>query len=175
MKKSGDVNQVEGTQKMKEIMDRWKNISQINKLSEQDLKTKFVIPMLQALNWDIQNVQEVMEQRNFFGFLPDFILTDKHGKIVLVEVKRPAEYSQLEKDLKKYRNNPNVRKEATVLFLTTFNDSKICTLGKIKGQRTIKISFSQYVSEFDKLWAYLSNSEEGFKTRTYEKAWAPRD
>lgn len=175
MKKSGVVNRIEGFQKMKEIMDRyWKNVPYIDELSEQDLKTKFVVPMLQALNWDIYNFQEVREQRNFFGLLPDFILTDDHGKIVLIEVKPPSKYSQLEKDLKKYRDNPSVRKEAAVLLLTTFKDSKICTLGKIEGVRTIKISCSWYVSNFDKLWVYLSNSEEGFKTRTFEKALAPR-
>jgi RecB family endonuclease NucS len=175
MKKFRVVNRIQGLQKMRKIMDRyWKNVHYISEFSEQDLKTKFVVPMLQALNWDIYNFQQVREQKNFFGLLPDFILTDEHGKIVLVEVKPPLAYSELEKDIKKYRENSNVRKKAAVLLLTTFKDSKICTLGKVKGLRTIKISCSQYVSDFDRLWTYLSNSEEGFKTRNYEKALAPR-
>ncbi len=175
MKKTEVVNRINGLQKMKEIMDRYqKKQPYINELSEQDLKTKFVVPMLQALNWNIYDFREVIEQKNFYGFLPDFILTDDHGKIILVEVKPPYAYIQLEKDLKKYRDDSNVRKEATVLLLTTFENSEIYALGKKKGARKIKISCEEYISKFDKLWDYLSNSEEGFKTRTYQKAWAPR-
>lgn len=175
MKESNIINRIEGLQKMKEIMDRyWKNASLIADLSEQDLKTKFVVPMLQALNWDIHDCRAVREQKNFYGILPDFKLTDDHGKIILVEVKRLSESSKLEEDLKKYRDYPRVREEAQVLLLTTFKDSKICTLGKRKGMRTIKMSCADYVSDFEKLWAYLSNSEEGFKNRTFEKALAPR-
>jgi len=137
---------------MKETVDRyWENVSHIDEWSEQNLKTKFVVPMLQALNWDIYNAKEVREQKNFFGLLPDFVLTDEHGKIILVEVKPPSAYRQLKKDLEKYRDNPSVRKEAAVLLLTTFKDSEICTLGRMKGMRTIKISCSQRVSECDKL------------------------
>ena len=66
-------------------------------------------------------------------------MTDEHGKIILVEVKPPSAYRQLKKDLEKYRDNPNVRKEVAVLLLTTFKDSEICTLGRMKGMRTIKI------------------------------------
>lgn len=175
MKKLGVVDRVNGSKKIKEIMERyWENEPYIDDFTEQYLKTKFVVPMLQALNWNIYDFQQVSEQGNFYGLLPDFKLTDDHGKIVLVEVKRTSEYRQMESDLKKYRDNHYVRKEAKVLLLTTFKESKICTLGKLKGMRKLEISCSQYVSEFEKLWAYLSNSEEGFKTRTFEKALAPR-
>ena len=175
MKKSGSIDKVKGLRKMKEIMNRYRmDEFFIYELSEQDLKTKFIVPMLQALNWDIYDSQEVREQKNFFGLLPDFMLTDKHGQIILVEVKPPYAHGQLKKDRMKYRNNTNVRKEARVILLTTFKDTEIYTLGRVKGQRIVKVSCLQYISEFDKLWAYLSNSEVGFKTRTYEKALAPR-
>jgi len=43
---------------MKEIVDRyWENASHIDELSEQDLKRMFVVPMLQALNWDFYNAK----------------------------------------------------------------------------------------------------------------------
>lgn len=143
-------------------------------LSEQDLKTKFIVPMLQALNWDIYDFDQVREQKNFYGFLPDYILTDKHGKIIFVEAKPPSAYRELENDLRKYSGNPNVRKKASVILLTTFKDSKICVLGKTEGLKIDEISYTHYITEFGKLWGYLSDSEEGFKTRTYQKAWTPR-
>jgi len=173
------VSKAQGKSMMEGIMERYSFAEEDPQLrqrplSEQNLKTKFVIPMLQALNWDVYNFNQVREQKNFFGLLPDFILIDDHGKIILVEVKPPYAYNELENDLRKYSDNPNVRKEAAILLLTTFKDSRICTLGKKKGIRTKEISCSHYISRFDKLWKNLSNSEEGFKTRTYEKALAPR-
>jgi len=48
----GKIDRTEGLKKMKETVDRyWENASHIDELSEQDLKTMFVVPMLQALNW----------------------------------------------------------------------------------------------------------------------------
>ena len=173
------VNKKQGKLMMKEILERYSFVEKDQQLrewppSEQDLKTKFVVPMLQALNWDVYDFNQVREQKNFFGLIPDFILRDDHDKIILVEVKPTSAYNELKNDLKKYRDNPIVRKKAAVVFLTTFKDCRICTLGKKKGMRTMEISCSHYISDFDKLWNYLSNSEEGFKTRTYEKALAPR-
>ena len=173
------VSKKQGRLMMRRILERYSSLEKDRQLrerppSEQDLKTKFVVPMLQALNWDVYDFNQVREQKNFFGLLPDFILSDDHGKIILVEVKPTSAYNELENDRKKYSDNPIVRKKAAVVFLTTFKDSRICTLGKKKGMRTMEISCSHYISDFDKLWNYLSNSEEGFKTRTHEKALAPR-
>lgn len=145
------------------------------RLSEQDLKTKFVVPLLQALNWNIYDVCEVREQKNFFGLLPDYTLTDSHGKIILVEAKPDYASIQLDNDLHKYLDNPNVREEAKTLWLTSFKNSRICALGKEKGIRKIDILWEHYVPNFDQLWSYLSNSEEGLRKRIYEKALAPRD
>lgn len=175
MKKQREISRAEGLQKMMKVMDRyWENPSRISDFSEQDLKTKFIVPMLKALNWNIYDVAEVKEQKDFHGLLPDFILTDKHGKIILVEVKPPSEYGQLEMDMKKYRDKPVVRENAQMLLLTTFRNSRICALGKKKGVRKIEIPCADYVTDFNRLWDYLSNSEEGFRTRTVEKALAPR-
>jgi hypothetical protein len=77
-----------------------KNPNLISKrhLSEQDITTKFVLPMLAALNW---NVYEIVEKgpevhEKAFGEksdvskgLPDIILTSINGR-VFVEVKRPS-------------------------------------------------------------------------------------
>ena len=134
-----------------------------------------IVPMIESLNWDIFDFEQVREQTNFYGLLPDYILTDSHGKIVLVEVKPTYAYRQLEKDLKKYVDNSNVREKAHVVFLTTFERSVIYALGKGKGIRnSIRLLCSDYIRQFDTLWTFLSNSEEGFKTRIYEKALAPR-
>jgi len=173
------VSKKQGRLMMRRILERYSSLEKDRQLrerppSEQDLKTKFVVPMLQALNWDVYDFNQVREQKNFFGLLPDFILSDDYGKTILVEVKPTSAYNELENDRKKYSDNPNVRRKAAVVFLTTFKDSRICTLGKKKGMRTMEISCSHYISDFDKLWNYLSNSEEGFKTRTHEKALAPR-
>ncbi|MGD8505495.1 MAG: hypothetical protein PVF15_02385 [Candidatus Bathyarchaeota archaeon] len=173
------VSKRQGKPMMQEILERYSLVEKNPRLckrppSEQDLKTKFVVPMLQALNWDVYDFNQVREQKNFFGLLPDYELRDDHDKIILVEVKPTSAYDKLRNDLKKYSDSPEVRKEAAIVLLTTFKDSRICTLGKKKGVRTLEISCAHYISDFDKLWNYLSNSEEGFKTRTYEKALAPR-
>ena len=60
----GKIDRTEGLKKMKEIVDRyWENASHIDELSEQDLKTMFVVPMLQALNWDFYNAKARAQTR----------------------------------------------------------------------------------------------------------------
>jgi hypothetical protein len=60
----GKIDRTEGLKKMKETVDRyWENASHIDELSEQDLKTMFVVPMLQALNWDFYNAKARAQTR----------------------------------------------------------------------------------------------------------------
>jgi hypothetical protein len=110
------VSKVQGKSIMKEIVERYsfveKNPDLIKKrlLSEQDITTKFVLPMLRALNWDplkiIRDGPEIHEkgfrerdieasaqEKARRGGLPDFSLRRPGSEVpFFVEVKHPIKH-----------------------------------------------------------------------------------
>ena len=55
--------------------------------TEADVGTKFVLPLLEKLGWDIHNIDEVREQHRTLTGLSDYeLLINKRNKII-VEIK----------------------------------------------------------------------------------------
>ena len=160
-----------------EIVQHYKELERYRgQLMEHDITTKFVLPLFEALNWNIYRFSkrglEVSEQ-GFSGDLgtkeikegqPDIRLASKSGKIVFVEVKRelsgtPTRY------LKGYDRYMTGKGRSKFIVLTDFKRMFIFTKGK-KGlvQREV-FSLDDYLTCFDKLWRYLSNSPKAIKKR----------
>jgi hypothetical protein len=78
---------------IKEIIDRFNyDISQKYVPTEQDIQTKYILPMLDnALNWDTHNQNEVVQEKFIDGIItggiqPDISLYDMTNKLICVEV-----------------------------------------------------------------------------------------
>ena len=186
------VSKEQGKSMMKEIVERYsfveKNPDLIKKriLSEQDIATKFVLPMLQALNWDPfkvmrdgpeihekgfreRDIKASVQEKARRGGLPDFSLRRLGSKVpFFVEVKHPIQHLNREKDLKKYR-------DGHLVLLTSFNESELVRVGKYGNKEPcegfVACSPKLYVKEFDNLWKHVSNSYEAESTRSALKAW----
>ena len=151
-----------------------KNPNLISKrhLSEQDITTKFVLPMLEALNWNVYEIGEkgpevhekaFREKSDVSKGLPDIILTSMKRR-VFIEVKRPPLGEKEIANLERYG-------DADVIALTSFEDLKVYTrLKKNRPNLRFESNFERYVAEFDKLWHILSNTDEGKRARAAYKA-----
>jgi hypothetical protein len=141
-------------------------------LSEQDITTKFVLPMLAALNWNVYEISEkgpkvhekaFREKSNVSKGLPDIILTSMNGR-VFVEVKKPPLGEKEIANLERYG-------DADVIVLTSFKDLKVYTrYKKNRPKPRFESDFERYVVEFDQLWHVLSNTDEGKRARAAYKA-----
>jgi hypothetical protein len=153
-------------------------------LSEQDMSTKFILPMLEALNWDPLKITidgpEVHEKgfraRDIKGDvwekarhgLPDFCLRGTYSKVpFFVEVKHPVTGALNLRDLPTYE-------EAHLIFLTSFKESCLVVVGsrnkRYKYEKFTAISPKLYISEFANLWKHISNTKEADGTRRAIKA-----
>jgi len=183
------VTKEQGKRMIEEIVGRYRlvedNWDLVKKrvLSEQDISTKFVLPMLCALNWDPLKIMpegpedqkgpEIHEkgfrERGVEGGLPDFSLRSPSSKTpFFVEVKHPSLHLNLERALKKY-------KDGHVVFLPSFRESMLVRIGKNKKKEICKkfvaCSPELYVKRFDNLWNYISNSYDAEDARRALKAW----
>lgn len=186
------MNKETGRKRVLEIIKRWqrdveKNPDLIKKrlLSEQDISTKFVLPMLAALNWDPLSITkdgptvhekgfrdrdlERTTQDNVRGGLPDFSLTKEGSEIpFFVEVKHPSIHINQRTHLRKYR-------DGHLVLLTSFRESMLVRIGKNRKKEPCSVftacSPELYFKEFDNLWKYVSNSPEGDAARAALKAW----
>jgi hypothetical protein len=156
-------------------------------LSEQDITTKFVSPMLQALNWnpfDVEEMPEIHEkgfrerdletgvQKRVKEGLPDFSLRRKGSEVAFfVEVKHPSLKLNPQKHLTKYR-------DGHLILLTSFTNSMLVRVGKNRKKQQcdmfIATSPKLYLTEFGNLWKCASNSEEGDNCRRALKSWRNR-
>jgi hypothetical protein len=172
------VTKKQGKRMMRDVLERYqfirKNPDFIKEkhLSEQDFTTKFVLPMLEALNWNIYKISQkgpevhekaFREKSDVKKGLPDIVLKSKNGT-VFVEVKRPPLGKRGFPNLERYE-------DADVIALTSFEDLRIYTrYKKNKPKSRSEFDFEKYVTEFDQLWHVLSNTVEGKRARAAYKA-----
>jgi len=160
---------------MKKVVGRYSIVKDypqlIRSLSEGDIATKFVLPMVEALNWDIYKVTEkgpevhekaYREKSDVGKGLPDIILTSENGT-VFVEVKKPPLGEKGMADLRKYG-------DADLIILTSFEDLKVCTRSRYKSKVRCELNYKKYLEKFDHLWKILSNTREAKRTRAAYKA-----
>jgi len=181
MRKSGELVEVvtrnQGRILMREAVERFQSFECIrarrNKLlSEQDITTKFVLPMFESLNWSrfkITNKGPEIHEKAFREKgkvqkgLPDIALKSRNGT-VYVEVKRPPLGRKGTKNLDRYE-------DADLVALTSFEDLKVYVRHK-KDPPTERahFKFTEYVDKFDDLWKILSNTKIGKEARAGYKA-----
>jgi len=186
------VTKEQGKRMIEEIVDRYsfvednEHLVKRRVLSEQDIATKFVLPMLHALNWNPlkitregpeihekgfreRDIEASPQEKAKKGGLPDFSLKRPGSEApFFVEVKHPSLHLDSERDLKKY-------KDGHLVLLTSFRESMLVRIGKNKKkeicEKFVACSPELYVKRFDNLWNYISNSYEAEGVRSALKAW----
>ncbi|MGO8991138.1 MAG: hypothetical protein ACLQGU_17460 [bacterium] len=170
------VSKGQGKSMIKEIVERYRIVEKypglIKGLSEQDITTKFVLPMFDALNWDYRKItkdgpevhEKAYREKSRVGKgLPDVQLKSANGN-VFIEVKRPPLRHQGMANLERYE-------DGDVTVLTSFEDLEVYIRhGKQKPRRRFKSNFKNYIEKFDRLWEILSNTQEGKHSRAGYKS-----
>lgn len=171
------VTRDQGKILMREVVERFQTVECIcarrdKLLSEQDITTKFVLPMFEALNWNrfkITNKGPEVHEKAFREKgkvrkgLPDIALKSRNGT-VYVEVKRPPLGRKGIRNLERYG-------DADLVVLTSFEDLKVYTrYEKGPPDKREHLKYTEYVGKFDKMWNILSNTRTGKEARAGYKA-----
>ena len=165
----------DGKKRLDKVLKRYTEALEekaVGKLSEQDVTTKFVLPMLEAFGWDMYKVEaegpEVQEKAlkdksDVAKGLPDIKLSSENG-VVFVEVKKPPLQNKNVSNLFRYE-------DSDLVVLTSFEDLIVYTrYKKGKPKARFHFNFKSYSEHFDKLWNLLSNTKKGKATRAAIKA-----
>ncbi len=116
----------DGKKRLDKVLKRYTEALEKNavgRLSEQDVTTKFVLPMLEAFGWGVYKVgaegSEVREKAfkdksDVAKGLPDIKLTSENG-VVFVEVKKPPLQTENIPNLFRYE-------DSDLVVLTSFED-----------------------------------------------------
>jgi len=131
-----------------------------DRLTEEETKKDFILPLFKALNWDTEDSSEVSAEENIskkrvdYGFrldgIPKFFLEAKalRGTLTLDHVNQAINYSWL--------------KSTTWAILTNFTELKVYN-ADWKSRRPIEKLFfelqcEQYLTKFEKLWLLSKDS-----------------
>jgi type I restriction-modification system DNA methylase subunit len=139
-----------------------------NKLTEEETKKDFILPLFKALNWDTENSREVSAEENIskkrvdHGFkidgIPKFFLEAKAIKETLdtEHAKQSVTYSWL--------------KSTTWAVLTNFRQLEVYNAEwksrSVWEKRFFALKYNEIASSFDKLWLL---SRDSFETKELDK------
>lgn len=147
-----------------------------NPPTEQDLQRNYILPMLEALNWNIYDLKAVRQEKFIGDIQPDISLFDEAGNVICIEVKPDYQPLNPENNLKKYTPEKVQQLQTRVVLLTSFKNSQLHIFSEKHKKPTIKkMAHSHYYPRFDTLWKWLSNTKEGIRTRGALKAHVTRD
>lgn len=146
--------------------------------SEADVSSKFILPFLRALGWDISNIDQVKEQRRTLSGPVDYSLSINRKPKLLLELKKFDE--QLDGYREVHGNRETFAEQATRyawhlkvewVVLTNFKELRLYNSyyrKPIDGLR-LQLRFTQFASELDKLWILSRASVETGELDKIEK------
>jgi len=158
----------EAKQKVAELVTRFKNATesgQIKKYSEEETKKDFILPLFEALGWDVYNKKEVSAEEFISGNRVDYGFYLNERPQFYVEAKAAKEDLNREKfadQAIQYSWNKGV----VWAVLTDFEGLKIFNAQNIKADLWAKqfksINCNEFIDRFDEIWllskeAFLNN------------------
>lgn len=154
---------------MEKIIKRYSN--EVGKhldgeFSERDVATKFILPLVQLLGWNILDMDDVREEYTHGNYQIDLILLMNDRPIVVFDLK-PFKYGLVtneEKTSVQYNINKLLdaasELKAKYAVLTRFRDMVIYSVETRK--RLLTLHVSEYNKKIDELWNILS--KKSFET-----------
>jgi len=169
-------------EKIQQLMDSYDSIvyeGKKSRYSEADVGSKFILPLLSALGWDITKIEDVKEQRRTLTGIADYSLLNIGGtsKIFL-------ELKKFEEDLDgsrrvggKIKSFPQMaidyawQSRADWAVLTNFEEIRLyySRVKKPEEGLIFKLKYHEYLTKFEKLWLLSKESVVSGLLDTYEK------
>lgn len=150
--------------KLAEYIGRFEQVVSDGKegtFSEADVSSKFILPLLDALGWDINNIDEVKEQRRTLSGPVDYTLAVNRKPRLLVELKKFTESLDGYRDIRGHKET--FPEQATRyawhlkvewVVLTNFKEIRLYNSyykNPADGLR-LQLRYPHFSSDFDRLW-----------------------
>lgn len=151
-------------EKLKRLVARFEEVRSESKeetFSEADVSSKFILPLLDALGWDVNDIDEVKEQRRTLSGPVDYTLATDHKPRLLVELKKFTENLDGYRDVRGRRET--FSEQATRyawhlkvewVVLTNFKEVRLYNSYYKNPAHGLRLDLhcSHFLSDFDKLW-----------------------
>ncbi len=154
------------------------DFGQQNEFSEHDVSTKFALPLIQALGWDIRRIDEVKEQKRTLTGPVDYSLNLNGRPKIVVELKRLSESLDGKRVVRgkdetyaeqALRYGFHLRTDWVVL--TNFGELRLYFTGQTKPADALvfKLKFEDYLPRFKELWLLSRDSAASGQLDSYSK------
>jgi len=168
-------------EKIRELVDRYNQLvkeGKTLKFSEADVGSKFILPFIEALGWDIKNIDEVREQRRTLTGPADYSLNVKGLPKLVVEIKR---FDESLDTVRTIRGRGESYAEQAIRYawhmkadwvvLSNFAETRLYYSHVIKPRDGIVFEFkhNEYLEKIEKLWILSKESVVSGILDTYEK------
>ena len=145
--------------------------------NEADVGSKFIIPLIEKLGWNVKNIDEVKEQKRTVFGPADYSLNVNGKPKILIEIKK---FENLDQH-RRWRNKKQTYSEQAINYawslkadwavLTNFRETRLYYSHVKKPEEGLifKLTFREYIDQFDKLWLLSHESVVSGVLDTYEK------
>ena len=152
--------------------------------SETDVSTKFMLPLLEALGWDIRNIDEVKEQRKTLSGPADYSLNLHKRPRLVLELKR---FDENLDGRRRVRGREETYPEQAIRYawqlkvdwviLSNFAETRLyySHVAKPHEGLVFSITHDKYLEDFDRLWILSKEAVSSGILDSYEKRKERRD
>jgi len=155
---------------LRELTERYRSILSEGKegeFSEGDVGSKFVLPLLSCLGWDIRKIEEVQEQKRTLHGIVDYSLNIEGRPKILVEIKK---FTHNLDDYQMIRGRKRTYPEQAMQYawemkvdwvvLTNFKELRLYySLVKNPSEGLIlKIKWNEFLERFEDFWLISKDS-----------------
>jgi len=174
-------------EKIRDLVRRYDQLvkeGKIPKFSEADVGSKFILPFIEALGWDIKNIDEVREQRRTLTGPADYSLNVNGIPKLVVEIKR---FDESLDTVRTIRGREESYPEQAIRYawhmkvdwvvLSNFAETRLyySHVIKLKDGLIFEFKHNEYLEKFEKLWVLSKESVISGILDTYEKRRMRRD
>lgn len=182
-----DMSKETAITRVHELIDTYnKNVrdGKVQKFSEADVGSKFILPFLEALGWDVKNIDEVREQRRTLTGPVDYSLNVRGTPKLVVEIKTFDESLDATRVV---RGREESYPEQAIRYawhlkvdwvvLSNFVETRLyySHVRKPRDGLIFKLKFNEYIPNFNKIWILSKESVITGILDTYEKRRLRRD
>jgi len=170
LKEATPVSLETAREKIRDLVERYNRVlreGKINSFSEPDVGSKFILPFIEALGWDIKNIDEVKEQKRTLTGPADYTLNVKRTAKLVVEIKR---FDHNLDTVRIIRGREESYAEQAIRYawhmkvdwviLSNFAETRLYYSHVIKPRDGLVFDFrhNQYLEKLDKLWVLSKES-----------------
>jgi len=168
-------------EKIRELIERYNQLvreGKIQRFSEADVGSKFILPFIEALGWGVKNIDEVKEQRRTLTGPADYSLNVSGTPKLVVEIKR---FDESLDTVRTVRGREESYAEQAIRYawhmkvdwvvLSNFAETRLYYSHVIKPRDGLIFEFkhNEYLEKLEKLWVLSKESVVSGILDTYEK------